>query len=253
MPPTIKGKRKKRKTRKKQKGGTGKDKFTDDDLAKFLYAAIDEQFLYYFYYSDKKYDDDLRTINKSSYAAFNGQPDSFKTERKEYIGKLITALQKYRVDFIAKPDTSSAKKISQQQIENTIHILEMLNKRSFMDVFRSIFVPDNTASYSDPREYYKKETDITMRTLPNPLGFAKDLSFTNVLQDIQLEITEKFPETSLDRLLHAVYNVENDLYLKLLLGQGNSKELTRILDENQKSQKDTITYASSYPIIKSKG
>uniref|UniRef100_A0A6C0HHX8 Uncharacterized protein n=1 Tax=viral metagenome TaxID=1070528 RepID=A0A6C0HHX8_9ZZZZ len=252
MPPTKKGKRKKRKSRKKQKGGTVKDEFTKDKLAIFLDAATDEIFLYYFYYSDKKYDE-LSDITDNGYAAFNGQPDSFKTERKEYIGKLITALQKYRVDFIANPDTSSPQKISQQQIENTIYILEMLNKRSFMDVFRSIFVPDNTASYSDPREYYKKETDITMRTLPNPLGFAKDLSFTNVLQDITLEITEKFPETSLDRLLHAVYNVENDFYLKLLLGQGNSKELTRILDENKKSQHQTTTYASSYPIIKSKG
>jgi hypothetical protein len=252
MPPTKKGKRKKRKSRKKQKGGAVKDEFTKDDLATFLDAATDEKFLYYFYYSDKKYNE-LSGITDNGYAAFNGQPDSFKTERKEYIGKLITALQKYRVDFIANKDTSSPQKISQQQIENTIYILEMLNNRSFMDIFRSIFVPDNTASYSDPREYYKKVTDITMRTLPNPLGFAKDVSQNNVLQDIQLEITEKFPETSLDRLLHAVYNVENDFYLKLLLGQGNSKELKRIFDENKKSQHQTTTYASSYPIIKSKG
>ena len=210
-------------------------------------------FLYYFYYSHKPYDD-LKDIHADGYAKFNGEPDDAKTKRQEYIGNLIDALQKYRVGFIASNASNTVQQITQQQItqqqiENTIHILQMLNKRTFFDIFRSIFVPDNTTSYQDPRESYIKETDITMRTLPNPLGFAKDKK-SNVLQDIQLEILEKFPETSLDRILHAVYNVENDIYLKLLFGNGNPEELKRIKEEIKKSQHETTTYATSYPITK---
>lgn len=252
MPPTKKGKRKKRKTRKKQLGGVGKETFEDDKLAKFLDAVIDndESFLYYFYYSENPYTDLSGIATKTTgYATFNGKPDDAKTKRQEYIGNLIDALQKYRVGFIASNASNTVQQITQQQIENTIHILQMLNKRTFFDIFRSIFVPDNTTSYQDPRESYIKETDITMRTLPNPLGFAKDKT-SNVLQDIQLEILEKFPETSLDRILHAVYSVENDIYLKLLFGNGNPEELKRIKEELKKSQHKTTTYATSYPITK---
>ena len=237
MPTT---KRKKRKTRKKQKGGTGKDKFIDTDLAKFLDDTVDEQYLYYFYYSDAKIDKRGNTITNDGYAKFHSQPDSYKMERQKYISSLITALQKYHV---AKPI------ISQQQIENTIHILQMLNKNSMWEMFRRIFVPDNVTSYTDPRENYMKETDIIMKTLPNPLGFAKDTS-SNVLQNMQFEIVEKFPEGPLDRLLHAVYGVENNIYMQMLLGDGKSDELKKIMDENKKSQTDIFTFANSNPIIK---
>lgn len=265
MPPTKKGKKKKRKTRKKQKGGT-KNIFTDENLVQFIDAVTDrEDFLYYFYYSDVKIDNIVSAkINNDGYAKFQGLAESSKMERQDYIAELIAALQKYQakatataaataVPATAAPATAATAAIEHAHVENIIHILQMLNKISMWERFRSIFIPDNTVSYSDPRESYLKETDIIMTTLPNPLGFAIDPS-SNVLQNTQLEILEKFPGGPLDRMLHAFYNVENDLYLKMLLGDGNGKEkkkmMERIMKANEKSQKDTFTFANSNPIIK---
>jgi hypothetical protein len=76
---------------------------------------------------------------------------------------------------------------------------------------------------------------------------------SDVLHNTQFEVIEKFPGGPLDRMLHAFYNVENDLYLKMLLGDGKSAsadKLKRIMDANKKSQKDVFKFANSNPIIK---
>ena len=244
IPPRTK--KKKRKTRKKQKGGAGKEKFSQEDLAKFL-DYPDENFLHNFYYSDNKIED--TTMTPGSYEQFNKMSDSFKITRRTYIESLITALEKFRETYFQDKELDSKEKILKERTENAIHILQMLNANTMWEAFRNIFVPDNIGSYSNPRDYYLKKTDVIMTTAPNPLGFALDLSKSNVLQNTQFEVVEEFPGSSLDRILHAFYNVENDIYLKLLLGDGKSDELKRILTASP-SQRDVFSYASSNPIIR---
>jgi hypothetical protein len=257
MSPTRKMKRKKRKSRKTQKGGG--DRFTDKQLENFLKNVKgsttkqnkenklgSENKIYDFYYSKTKINDDggiLPTnVENHTYSSyFNGTfPDSDRMEWNEYIDALVNALQEYN-----KPPKNL-------EVQNVVNILQMLNQISMWDKFRSIFIPDNTANYTDPRKHYIKETDIIMTTLPNPLGFAMDPT-SDVLHNTQFEVIEKFPGGPLDRMLHAFYNVENDLYLKMLLGDGkpaSADKLKRIMDANKKSQKDVFKFANSNPIIK---
>jgi len=259
MSPTRKMKRKKRKSRKTQKGGG--DRFDDGNLEQFMEAmmttdskdnpplrTINEEKLYHFYYSTAKIypPPDYNNI-KGSYVSFNTDlGESEKIERCEYIDNLIAALHTLH----KKKKTGTTDKMV--EIENVIHILQMLNRVSLWDKFRNIFVPDNAGHYTEPRTHYIKETDIIMTTLPNPLGFAIDQS-SNVLHNTQFEIVEKFPGDPLDGMLHAFYNVENDFYLKMLLGDGKKEsagKLKRIMDANKKSQKDVFSFANSNPIIK---